>query len=179
MTDEGRNNVGVAAVRRSENQQREVVDLTGDSDEDIYNVPVRQKKKRKHIRYKLRDDSKNQDSPKGAMIEMPTKPSSSTIDTNATPAEPPPINVTKLGEENSLCPKEDMINNDLNVAESTCSRFSTTDDNNESNSSDSDEDLDKKPAAKDGLSAYELLRQERIKRNIAKLVGAWINTGTI
>ena len=58
------------------------------------------------------------------------------------------------------------------AAKPTSEQLSDTDEETSSDSEENseDEDLDKKPAANNGLSAYEQLRLERIKRNNAKLV---------
>jgi hypothetical protein len=80
-----------------------------------------------------------------------------------------PNNASECGEKRRPDSREYL---QKDTSESECSRFSKTGNEDCLSQSDlnSDGDTEQKPAAENGQSAYELLRLERIKRNIARLV---------
>lgn len=145
-----------ATENKSTQQEEDVIDLTVDDDNGT--APMIPQT-RKNGRYKLRH-GKN-----GEKVEA---------NNTSSKHETSPNNDTEFGEEKNPDSEEDF---EKGMDESECSRFSRT--GNEDSQlqsdvlfSDSDEDMKQKPEAETGPSPYELQRLERIKRNIARLVGA-------
>jgi hypothetical protein len=141
-------------IREENQRQYDVVDLT----DDARHAPL--VKRRKNSRYSLRDkDPTTEDTNMSATFVIPTN-------TDTDQAELNRYADFKLKFERGK-------NNTEDESESEYSRFSKTDDDNLelSDFSDIDDDLNTKPTASNGLSAYEQLRLDRIQRNNAKLVG--------
>jgi hypothetical protein len=174
--------------QQQQQQQHEVIDLTNDEDDDLNTCA----KKRKNVRFSLRyrySDERDRGSTSTNKLnanEVEIQGSSQPTDDHSDHAEfqlNDGIDTGKgLEEKNDKNETENCHITEAaksanrNGTESDSSRSEDTDDS-ESVSfcpSESDKDLDTKPKAKDGLSAYELLRLERIKRNVAKLVSDWI-----
>ena len=151
-----------SAKESDENQQREVIDLTNTDTVDQFNTTMPPcRKRRKTVRYNLRD----------ARLDTPV---SSTEIAVVTPVRRKTrYNKPRCQYSSDLEPKTTEAGKDGVASEGEDSDESeafNSDDESKSES-DCDEDMDKKPTAKNGLSAYEQLRLERIKRNNAKLVG--------
>ena len=137
-----------------------VVDLTSD---DVRTTAIAAEMKRNgNIRYSLRDKEPvqyNELTEEVAKVEFDTQLSYDDAKINRVAA--PTTNVDENDSED----------------ESVCSRFSKSDD--ESSCALNKDDMDTKPSARneDGLSNYELMRLQRIKRNNEKLVSAPILYG--
>lgn len=141
-----------ATGKKSKQQREEVIDLTADDGNGT--LPITQKS-RKNGRYKLRH-GKNREKEE-------------TINIISSKNEISPNNASESGEKRNPDSREDL---QKDTSESECSRFSNTGNEDCQSQSDlnSDGDTEQKPAAENRPSAYELLRLERIKRNIARLV---------
>lgn len=145
------NDNGTNSNEFSENCQHEIIDLTSD-DASIISDSNGQKRKR-NARYDLRDRA-----------QCPNESTNAEQEAHASLVH----STTSLFNDTESCDELDGESENDELDDTYTSLFNTTEDG-ESEFSD-DEDMDTKPKARNGLSAYELLRQERIERNNTKLV---------